>query len=282
MSWIAPILTLQLTCAVVVAATDYPLRRFGTNIFDFTPVIGSVERGEVTNSPYLVVGQVLQVAGNCAHIVHQTDVRFRYRGPDAYQLQQARPGDLLVMAAAAGMSGTNGISIGHYLNMSPEMRENFERVIQYKRVMVTNCPTAHQIRGKNVQFYAMPAGKYTFVDASGQAQTIPFYDYGQPFIGEVSTNSRVFLVTRAAIVKRETPHEVAAKKATLTANLIAWQQQQATNGVAYVQYELAERYLNGDGVAKDRAAAVEWLRRAAAQDYGPATSLLKTIEKPSE
>jgi len=51
--------------------TDHPLRRFGTNIYDFSPMIQLLQRGQATNSPYLVRGQVSSTAGDRVEIVER-------------------------------------------------------------------------------------------------------------------------------------------------------------------------------------------------------------------
>ena len=47
-------------------------------------------------------------------------------------------------------------------------------------------------------------------------------------------------------------------------------QQAATEGEARSQYDLAIRYLKGDGVEKHAASAVKWLKKSAGQNFSPA------------
>jgi TPR repeat protein len=52
-------------------------------------------------------------------------------------------------------------------------------------------------------------------------------------------------------------------KAELDRRVVTFQQQRAREGSVSAQYELGRRYLKGDGVAQDRAAARKWLTEAA-------------------
>jgi len=143
------------------------------------------------------------------------------------------------------------------------------------RMFVTNCPAKYLVRGKQVRFFAIPTGTHAVVDKAENAQSIPRFDYGQPVEKESGDFTNVVLVTARGIVKKESPQQIAAKKAATDAKLIGWHQQQATNNVAYAQYELGKRYLNGDSLERNEALGLYWLRRAATQDYEPALQLLK-------
>jgi TPR repeat protein len=68
----------------------------------------------------------------------------------------------------------------------------------------------------------------------------------------------------------------ALKKQKTQESLLAWQFQQASNGVARSQFQLGLRYLAGDGVESNRVEAIRWLGAAAAQDYVEAKEFIRT------
>jgi TPR repeat protein len=53
---------------------------------------------------------------------------------------------------------------------------------------------------------------------------------------------------------------------------------QAQDGNASAQYMLGRRYLYGDGVAKDEAAALRLLEQSASQGNADAKALLRSVE----
>jgi len=79
-----------------------------------------------------------------------------------------------------------------------------------------------------VQLLVLPVQGGTFV-------------YGQPFSGDPK-DFNVFLVTPQGFVRKGQPTEIAKKTPATTARLVAYQQEQASNGVARIQYDLAKRY----------------------------------------
>jgi hypothetical protein len=241
---------------------DHPLRKVGTNVYDFTSLIRQLQRDSTTETPFLVIGRVVSTAVNHIEIERKTGSRFEVRSPKASWSRDAGSGDLLVMASALRMSGSNGISAGQYMSFSPQMRQYFEPASDYIRVNVTNAP-GHLTRGMQVQLLALPISGGRF-------------DYGEPFSGDPK-DFNTFLVTAQGFVRKERPAEAASKTAAATARLIAYQHEQASNGVARVQYDLAKRYFAGEGVAKDELLGRYWLRCSAAQDYEPALKLQETL-----
>lgn len=65
--------------------------------------------------------------------------------------------------------------------------------------------------------------------------------------------------------------------AETAAKVLAFQQQRALAGSAQAQYDLAVRYLTGDGVEKSETEARKWLTLAAAQQHTQATSKLTEL-----
>lgn len=55
--------------------------------------------------------------------------------------------------------------------------------------------------------------------------------------------------------------------ASLHAKNLPSTQQAASTGEARAQYDLAIRYLKGDGVAEDSTSAVKWLKKSAEQNF---------------
>jgi hypothetical protein len=70
------------------------------------------------------------------------------------------------------------------------------------------------------------------------------------------------------------------KKAGSDAKRLAWQTKRAEAGSPHSQYDLALRFLIGDGVKRDRRVAMKWLESAAGQGYGPAKTKLAHIRSP--
>jgi hypothetical protein len=58
--------------------------------------------------------------------------------------------------------------------------------------------------------------------------------------------------------------------------LLKWQMQQASNGVAYSQYDLGKRYIKGDGVEVNRIIGMYWMKKSADQNYTDAIEYLRT------
>ena len=59
--------------------------------------------------------------------------------------------------------------------------------------------------------------------------------------------------------------------------VLEFQQKRAAEGSAVAQFDLAMRYLSGDGVEKNEATARSWLRKAAAGGNGQAAKKLKEL-----
>jgi TPR repeat protein len=64
--------------------------------------------------------------------------------------------------------------------------------------------------------------------------------------------------------------------------VIAFQFQQASNGLPGFQYEVGLRYLTGTGLAKDNAAAAKWLKLAAEQGHKEAIEKLSELQREAE
>jgi hypothetical protein len=286
MKTILLVVTCCMACAPAIRASDFALRKFGTNVFDFTPLMQAVQRGEATNTPYLVRGDVSDTGENWAYVVRK-ELERQLSQQFAEDLLLAGPSEQLKMLSAVRLLEKwrqGRLTPGEFMAFDPAIKrivfDEIEREKMnyvYIRMFVTNCPPQFRVRGQQVRFCAFPAGTHTFVDQARNVQSIPRFDYGLPVENYSDDFTNVFVVTARGPVKKESPREAAAKKAAADAKLFAWRQQQASNNVAYAQYELAKQYLNGAGADKDEALGFYWLRRAAAQSYDPAMNLLKTL-----
>ena len=66
-------------------------------------------------------------------------------------------------------------------------------------------------------------------------------------------------------------------KQAADAKTVTWLLAQATNGSSSAEYSLGLRYLNGQGVETNKALAIEWLRKAAAQGNTEASNRLEKL-----
>jgi hypothetical protein len=70
---------------------------------------------------------------------------------------------------------------------------------------------------------------------------------------------------------------LAAAEADTVRRIIAYQNQQASNGLPSFQFELGKRYANGDGVKTNLLLARHWLQSACTNGSAQASNLLKQI-----
>lgn len=115
--------------------------------------------------------------------------------------------------------------------------------------------------------------------ANGGTMMIPRYDQGQP--DEKAYTTAVERLIKEVNALREAEEKRAtAKRIIVDERTLAFQKQQAEAGSGQAQYALAIRYLEGKGVERDEKLAVEWLKKSAALDFGPAKRKLEELEKP--
>jgi TPR repeat protein len=67
----------------------------------------------------------------------------------------------------------------------------------------------------------------------------------------------------------------------MVARFVAFEKQRAAEGSPTSQYDVAIRYLTGNGVEKDQQQARHYLEMAARQGYGPAVQKLKDLPPAS-
>ncbi len=91
---------------------------------------------------------------------------------------------------------------------------------------------------------------------------------------EKDERERLAKIAAARVVERNRIN------AETTARVIAWNEQQASNGNSYAKFNLGVRYLNGDGIPTNRIRALELLRQSAAQTNTDAIKLLEKLGVP--
>lgn len=139
----------------------------------------------------------------------------------------------------------------------------------YADIQLLNYPTIKN-RGDQVDCYAVPTS------------TPGFWDYGKPFIGDPLSFQYINRVLSDRIVRERqyTPAERAAldeaNRREKAAKLLAWKQQQASNGVAYSQFDLGLLYFKADSVQSNQDLAFYWIKKSAEQQYRPAIQFLST------
>jgi Sel1 repeat len=95
------------------------------------------------------------------------------------------------------------------------------------------------------------------------------YDYGLDY----TPPPRQLTPEEAAAAKKEAEK----RKSETKDKTLEWHQDQADKGNAYGQYRMGLRYLKGDGVPSDRAKAIDYLSKAAAQGNEEAQKELRKL-----
>lgn len=72
-----------------------------------------------------------------------------------------------------------------------------------------------------------------------------------------------------------------AEKAETLRRTIDFQKKRADEGSATAQFDLGNRYLTGDGVTKNRDAALQWFRKSADQGHTQASKKIEELQKGS-
>jgi len=75
------------------------------------------------------------------------------------------------------------------------------------------------------------------------------------------------------------PQKAKAEKEAAAKRVVEFQKKRAEAGSATAQYDLAMRYLNGDGVEKDLALAKKWLEAAAKNGHTLAPKKLEELKQ---
>jgi hypothetical protein len=78
------------------------------------------------------------------------------------------------------------------------------------------------------------------------------------------------------------PEKAKAEKEAALKRVVEFQKKRAEAGSATAQYDLAMRYLKGDGVEKDLAAAKKWLEAAAKNGHTLAPKKLEELKQQEQ
>ncbi|NBV25295.1 MAG: hypothetical protein EBS05_25695 [Proteobacteria bacterium] len=101
------------------------------------------------------------------------------------------------------------------------------------------------------------------------------------FEKQQSQDAIIFKERLAERERNQAQQEAAAKRQAVQEatfqKLFTFRLKRATEGEAVFQYDLAQQYLNGQGVAKDVSVAKEWLKKAAAQGHKKAQTQLAEL-----
>ena len=253
-------------CVIIIFCVYAPvfgqsyLRLFGTNLFDFSPVVSATG-----GAPYRFQGKVSYIYPQSIRVTRAIGTEFVYVQPSSQELLNLSPGEMLQQLYAAQVA-QRGTSLGEIMSLSPEVRQNFKSVERTADFYLLNYPFATRV-GSSIDCLALPTA------------TKGFWDYGKPFSGDISQFKIVYRVRPTGIVaeNRYSPEEKQAMKQAADAKTVTWLLAQATNGSSSAEYSLGLRYLNGQGVETNKALAIEWLRKAAAQGNTEASNRLEKL-----
>lgn len=244
--------------SIVIGQSDW--RLIGTNLCDFSPLVSAT--GDV---PYRFQGKVSHIYPESIRVTRVVGVGFAYVQPSWETIQNASPGDMLNQLSAAHFA-ERGVDIGDIMAMSPEVRQNLQPVKKTADFYLLNYPFEVHV-GSSIDCFALPTA------------TKGFWDYGQPFSGDISQFKIIYHVRPTGIVAEHlySPKEKKAMKQATDAKVVTWLLSQATNGDSSAQCSLGLHYLNGQGVETNKALAVEWLKKAADQGDTEASNKLEQL-----
>lgn len=245
--------TLLALSATATLAAD--IRMVGTNCYD------------ITAHPKWcrVSGRVCAVSSNGVVIsTNWTDLRSQVV-PSRY-LAYGGPADQLKLLAQFRLSRSMNLkSIDPMAGAMMGLHTEYYSVRMAQTNYVLNFQTNI---GARVTLHAIPTS------------TRGVYDFGNP-VSEIPPDAdRYFQITSAGIKPRKTDTAKLQDAATAEQRLITWQLTQASNGLDYVQFDIAQRYLSGDGLPQDPQLALHWIRAAATNQFQPAIQYLATNQPP--
>jgi TPR repeat protein len=121
---------------------------------------------------------------------------------------------------------------------------------------------------KNVPGYPLPRNPNANQVLYAREISPRVYDYGKP----ITEQERDRLFAQPA-VRQKTVEEIALE----SDRVVRYQLTQASNGLPSFQFEIARRYLRGDGVETNRALGLHWLRAAVTNGHEGASNLLHSL-----
>lgn len=255
-----------LICVITIFCVYAPvfgqsyLRLFGTNLFDFSPVVSATG-----GAPYRFQGKVSYVYPQSIRVTRVIGTEFVYVQPSSQEILNSSPGEMLQQLYAAKVA-QRGTSLGEIMSMSPEVRQNFQPVEKTADFYLLNYPFTVGV-GSSIDCLALPTASKGF------------WDYGKPFSGDISEFKIIYRVRSTGIVAEHkySPEEKKAMKQAADAKAVTWLLSQATNGSSSAECSLGLHYLNGQGVETNKALAIEWLKKAADQGNIEASNRLEQL-----
>ncbi len=175
---IVRVLITVITISVVCEAQS--LRLYHTNrLADLSAAVASGPNSNYSN--YWVIGTVTAIYGKCLIIERPAkEVRFFYgENPSLY----GGSAELLSELAASRISNTNGITLGHFMSLSPEMRTKFVARRKTERIAVLNFEGTQRTNTK-VGFCGLGIGKLRVL-----GEELNAIDCGTGYSGNLLTNA---------------------------------------------------------------------------------------------
>jgi TPR repeat protein len=177
-------------------------------------------------------------------------------------------GDLLEKMAASSAGGAGGMSAGQYYALTPAARQYYTPQTVTTHLLLRNAPAEGQLGKQNGSFvglFAMPLSDGTV-------------DYGTPYNGSLA-GMTILRVTEKGLVKVQiqSEQEIEDKKAALEQKVFALHKKEAEEGDKDSQFDLGQRYLNGNGVSQDRELAIHWFQAAATNGSERSKLMLSTL-----
>jgi uncharacterized protein len=93
---------------------------------------------------------------------------------------------------------------------------------------------------------------------------------------EINKPSLALAQKLAAEFKPKSPTPLRVTTEGFSVQPIPWLKWQASNDLAFAQFNLGLRYFKGDGIETNQSSALVWIGKSAAQNYQPAVEFLKT------
>ena len=134
----------------------------------------------------------------------------------------------------------------------------------------TNFLTGDDVTGIRVR----RVGQYTV-----NGQVVAAYDAGIFDARCVTAANSISNQIRARLIEMRSAAESKLEQERQAAipRIVVFQMRQASNGYPSFQFELAKRYLRGDGIETNRALAIHWLQSACTNGESQASNLLRQI-----
>lgn len=246
-----------------------PLRLYGTNLYDFTPVIAFPSRGVPTPGAekYFLSGRVGSEKDGGVEIITAVITRYQpiEKGPIS-------PTNSFTIASIkqAPTQNTGIISAAEYLALSPAAQTNYRAIKITEGTILMNCPP-ELLRDGRFDGFALPF-------YSSKDPKVLRYDFGLPFTGNKADYKAIFKVTPSGIkrVPNFKPQELKQETDAEIRRIVEFQRKRAGEGSAVAQFDLGMRYITGDGVEPDETKGIGLVKEAANAGNKRAQSFLES------